>query len=177
MEFVNLGVEDYPQFLKIYNEAFPPDERRAYDDEKDLERFIGGHHAKFHGFSVKDGDLYLGFLTYWTFKDYVYIEHFAVSPEHRGKNIGRKMLHYLFEEVSPDVLIEVERPDSDDAQRRIRFYEQNGFRVRGGFNYVQPPYSEGKNPVPMLLMTHGDVKLKSKADIKEMLREVYNLNE
>lgn len=176
MEFVNLEVEDYPQLLKIYNEAFPEDERRAYEDEKDLERFIGEHHVKFHGFSVKDGDLYLGFLTYWTFKDYVYVEHFALAPQYRGKNIGRKMLHHLFEEVSQNVLIEVEHPDTEEAQRRIKFYEQNGFRLRGEFEYIQPPYSEGKQAVPMQLMTHGEVNLKSKEDIREMLREVYNVN-
>lgn len=176
MEFTSFDVADYPRFLALYNESFPENERRLYRDEKDVDTFVNEHHGKFHAFSVKDGDLYLGFMSYWTFKGYVYIEHFAVDPAHRGKNIGRKMLHHLFEEVSPDVLIEVELPETEDAKRRIRFYEQNGFRTREDFNYTQPAYGPGQKAIKMLIMTHGDVKLKSKDDIKEMLKEVYNVN-
>lgn len=177
MEFRKLDVKDYPRFLALYNETFPGDQRREYKDEKDLDTFINEHKGKFHGIAIDDGgDDFIGFLTYWTFKGYVYIEHFAVAPEHRGKNIGRKLLHHLFEEVSPDVLVEVEHPDTVDNQRRIHFYEQCGFRIRKEFNYTQPPYGPGQGHVELLLMTHGDVKLDSKRDIEEMLREVYNVN-
>ncbi|MCM1378094.1 MAG: GNAT family N-acetyltransferase [Clostridium sp.] len=177
MEFTKLALEDYPRFLALYNEAFPPSERREYRDEKELDTFIREHKGKFHAFSAKDGDLYLGFLSYWTFKGYVYIEHFAVDPAHRGKNLGRLMLQHLFKEVSPDVLLEVERPETPDAERRIHFYEQNGFRVRKEIDYEQPPYAPDKESVKMLLMTHGDVALRNKDDIREMLREVYNVRE
>ena len=86
------------------------------------------------------------------------------------------MLNHLFKEVSKDVLIEVEHPETDEAKRRIKFYEQNGFKVRREFNYVQPPYSPGQEPVAMLLMTHGNVDLHNSDSIKEMLAEVYNVN-
>jgi acetyltransferase, GNAT family len=175
MEFVNLKTEDYPSFLKLYNEAFPPDERREYRDEEHLANFIKMKGGKFHAFAVKDGDLFLGFLSYWTFEGYTYIEHFAVIPEQRGKNLGREMLHHLFKEVSPNVLLEVEKPEGDIEQRRIAFYERNGFRVRDEFDYVQPPYSPDKQPVPMLLMTHGEVNLHNIDSIKDMLKEVYNV--
>lgn len=175
MEFVNLKTEDYPSFLKLYNESFPADERREYDDEEHLANFIKMKGGKFHAFAAKDGDLFLAFLSYWTFEGYTYIEHFAVNPEQRGKRIGTLMLDHLFKEVSPNVLIEVEHPETDEARRRIMFYEKNGFKVRKEFNYVQPPYQPGKSPVPMLLMTHGDVDLHNEDSIKDMLAEVYNV--
>ena len=176
MEFVDLKMEDYPSFLKLYNEAFPPEERREYADEEHLANFIKMKGGKFHAFAAKDGDLFLAFLSYWTFEGYTYIEHFAVESEHRGKRIGTLMLDHLFKEVSPNVLIEVEHPETPEAEKRIKFYEQNGFRVRKEFNYVQPPYHPAKPAVPMLLMTHGDVDLHNEDSIKDMLAEVYNVN-
>ncbi len=176
MEFKTLEMKDYPAFLRLYNSAFPPEERRDYEDERHLDEYIRMKGGKFHAFVAKDGDLFLGFLSYWVFEGYTYIEHFAVEPEHRGKNIGRLMLGHLFKEVSPDVLIEVEKPDDDDSRRRIAFYEKCGFRVRDEFGYTQPAYSPDKKPVEMLLMTHGDVSLHNYDSIREMLREVYNVD-
>ncbi|MDE6400976.1 MAG: GNAT family N-acetyltransferase [Muribaculaceae bacterium] len=175
MVFENLRMEDYPSFLQLYNEAFPPEERREYKDETHLANFIKMKGGKFHAFSVKDGDLFLGFLSYWTFEGYTYVEHFAIIPQQRGKNLGSEMLHHLFKEVSPDVLLEVEKPDDDISRKRIRFYQKNGFKIREEFDYVQPPYSPDKKPVPMLLMTHGNVNLHNIESIKEMLAEVYNV--
>ena len=177
MEFTNLKMEDYPSFLKLYNESFPPDERRELKDEEHLANFIKMKGRKFNAFAAKDGDLFLAFLSYWTFEGYTYIEHFAVVPEHRGKRIGALMLNHLFKEVSPNVLIEVEKPEGEEQKRRIKFYERNGFRVREEFDYTQPAYSSDKSPVEMLLMTHGDVDLHNRDSIREMLREVYNCNE
>lgn len=176
MEFVKLQMEDYPSFLKLYNGSFPENERRIYEDAEHLANFIKMKGGKFDAFAAKDGDLFLAFLSYWTFEGYTYIEHFAVEPEHRGKRIGELMLKHLFKEVSPDVLIEVEHPDTLDAERRIKFYEKHGFKVREEFNYVQPPYSPAQKPVPMLLMTHGNVDLHNIDSIKDMLAQVYNVN-
>lgn len=176
MEFVKLQMEDYPSFLKLYNGSFPENERRIYEDAEHLANFIKMKGGKFDAFAAKDGDLFLAFLSYWTFEGYTYIEHFAVEPEHRGKRIGELMLKHLFKEVSPDVLIEVEHPDTPDAERRIKFYEKHGFKVREEFNYVQPPYSPAQKPVPMLLMTHGNVDLHNIDSIKDMLAQVYNVN-
>ena len=177
MEFTNLKMEDYPSFLKLYNDVFPLNHRRIYEDEKHLDNYIKMKGGKFNAFSVVDGDLYLGFLSYWTFEGYTYIEHFAVDPAHRGKNLGRMMLEHLFKEVSPNVLLETEPGDTPEAERRIKFYEKNGFRIRKEFNYTQPSYGgEGQKSVPMLLMTHGEVDLHNIDSIKDMLREVYNVN-
>lgn len=177
MEFRTLDVKDYPAFLKLYNESFPENERRIYKSAEHVANFIKMKGGKFKGFVYDDGgDDFLGFLTYWTFEKYVYIEHFAVAPEHRGKNIGRLMLSHLFDIAGPNILIEVEKPGSNEmADRRIKFYEQNGFRLRKDINYVQPPYSAEQSGVEMMLMTHGDVDLKDTRALREMLTEVYNV--
>lgn len=177
MEFTDLKMEDYPSFLKLYNESFPDNERRLYKDEEHLANFIKMKGGKMHAFAVKDGDLFLGFLSYWIFEGYIYVEHFALTPEMRGKNIGSKMLSHLFKTVGENVLVEVEHSSSHEAARRIRFYERNGFRQRTELKYEQPAYGPGQKPVEMLLMTHGDVSLHNRDSISEMLREVYNVDQ
>lgn len=176
MEFKELSIKDYPKFLELYNSSFPEEQRRLYRDANHVANFVKMKGGKFHGFTYDDGgDDFLAFLTYWTFKGYVYIEHFAVKPEHRGKRIGSAMLNHLFSTVGEDVLIEVDCPGTDEADRRIRFYERHGFRRRGDIKYTQPPYSPEQKEVPMLLMTHGNISLHDMNDIKEMLAEVYNV--
>ena len=177
MEFRELTVKDYPAFLKLYNETFPADERRLFKNAEHVANFVRLKGGKFAGFVYDDGgDDFLAFLTYWKFENYVYIEHFAVDPAHRSKNIGRMMLNHLFGTVGENVLIEVEKPTDDESRRRISFYEKNGFRLREDINYVQPPYSPEQSGVEMLLMTHGDVKLRDTRDLREMLTEVYNVD-
>lgn len=170
-------VRDYPAFLKLYNESFPENERRIYKSDEHVANFIKEKGGKFHGFVYDDGgEDFVGFLTYWTFDGYVYVEHFAVDPAHRSKNIGSMMLRHLFDVAGPDVLIEVEKPTTDEARRRVAFYEKNGFRLREEITYVQPPYSMDQSGVEMSLMTHGNVKLRDTRDLREMLTEVYNVN-
>ncbi|MCH5232509.1 MAG: GNAT family N-acetyltransferase [Muribaculaceae bacterium] len=177
MEFTNLKMEDYPSFLQLYNDVFSTDHKRIYEDEKHLDNFIKMKGGKFNAFAAKDGDLFLGFLSYWTFEGYTYIEHFAIAPDQRGKNLGRLMLNHLFKEVSPNVLLETTPPEDEESEKRISFYEKNGFKIRKEFNYTQPSYGgKGQKAVPMLLMTHGDVNLHNIDSIKEMLQEVYNIN-
>lgn len=177
MEFRNLEVKDYPAFLKLYNETFPENERRIYKSAEHVANFIKEKGGKFRAFAIDDGgDDFVGFLSYWIFEGYVYIEHFAIVPEQRGKNIGRKLLSHLFNTVSPNVLLEVEKPETPEAQRRIAFYEKCGFKLREDINYVQPPYSAEQSGVEMMLMTHGDVKLRDTRDLREMLTDVYNVN-
>lgn len=177
MEYVNINVKDYPDFLRLYNMAFPAEERRPYDDARHLDTFIKMKGGKFHCLVAKDGEDFVGFITYWTFEKYVYIEHLAVMPERRGRNIGRTLLRHVMHDAGENVLLEVELPHTAEAIRRIHFYKELGFKAREEIDYKQPPYAPGLNEVPLLLMTHGNVDLKDwKKEIAPMLREVYNYN-
>ncbi len=173
MKISALETTNYPDFLHLYNQAFPPEERRKYRDEQHLSLFIKEKEGKFHALAACDGEHFLGFLTYWTFKDFIYIEHFAVEPQHRGKKIGSLMLRHIVCSICPDVLIEVEHPNTPEACNRLRFYERNGFRTREEIEYIQPPYSPELGEVRLLLMTHGEVNIDNINCIKEMQLEVY----
>ena len=122
---------------------------------------------------MEDGK-FVGFMSYWNFDGYTYIEHFAVSPELRGRNIGRAMMEYVFKAVNNNVLIEVELPETEMARRRIGFYKRLGFCPHHDIEYIQPPYSDGLSPLPLMLMTHGNVDMSDwQRTVAPMLREVY----
>ena len=46
----------------------------------------------------------------------------------------------------------MEPPETELTRRRIGFYERNGF-VLNDYDYVQPSLGEGKDPVPLRIMT------------------------
>ena len=54
---------------------------------------------------------------------------------------------------SKPVILEVEEPFTETARKRILFYERLNFSVNNQ-SYFQPPYSNDKNSVKMLLMSY-----------------------
>lgn len=171
----DINKADYPAFLSLYEEAFPADERRPYDSPRDLGSFLDLKRGRFRCLVAQtpEGE-FLGFLTYWKFGDFIYIEHFATVARARGHGIGAKMIDDFLCMHETPVLIEVEKPDNDMARRRIAFYERHGFRLHPAVPYVQPPYSPALMPVEMMLMTRGEVDCGKAAGI---LREaVYGVS-
>lgn len=137
---------------EIYNEAFPPEERREW---KAMLSLISEEPA-FTLYVAEDGCTPVGFITSWDFGDFVYAEHLATTAGVRNKGYGTKIFNSLTEKIGKDLIFEVERPeDSPMAARRIGFYERLGMKVVET-SYIQPPYSEGLNPVPMYLMSNRD---------------------
>ncbi|UFH52438.1 GNAT family N-acetyltransferase [Spirosoma sp. KNUC1025] len=142
--------QDHPYLNRIqswYEGSFPIDERRSFDELKSL---------------LKCPDMYLcallitdklvGFLIYWHWNDVVYMEHFAIDPNQRGKQFGQQALGLILRIPTQYVLLEVERATDEISRRRIQFYERQGF-ILNPFDYVQPPYQPQKSAVPMRLMS------------------------
>lgn len=176
MQFEKLEPEDYPAFLALYESAFPPEERRAYSGVSALVHFISEKEGRFQILVVKEADEFVGFVTYWTFPDYVYVEHVAVSAEHRGNKIGSAIFQHLYEVVGDKILLEVEHPTTEQSRRRLRFYERLGFLSHPDIDYLQPPYQRFLPSVPLMLMTHGDVDLSDwERAVRPMQREVYGV--
>ncbi len=175
LRYRDITAADCADLLRLYCHSFPADERRVYDGVKGFRSFLNANSDKFHPLVITLDGRFAGFLTYWEFPGYVYVEHFAVEPEMRGNDIGGSTLRHLVENISDRVLLEVEHPDTPEARRRISFYERHGFRLHADIEYMQPPYDPSLPEVPLLLMTHGDVDLTDPHTVlAPMLRAVYN---
>lgn len=137
--------------LALMEAAFPADERR---EEDDLRALIDGN-PLFAFNVVLSGGERVGLMTTWNFGKFIYVEHFATEPTVRGGGIGAAALRELTSAADLPIVLEVEPPaQSDEARRRVGFYERAGFTL-WQTPYTQPPYGAEKKPLPMDLMAHG----------------------
>lgn len=152
---ISLKSPNLSNFFNLYEQSFPADERR---ETADLTRIIE-HCNDFHITGAFDGDTFLGFFTHWQWNDHqlAYGEHFAIKPEARCGGIGRQVLEHVLAKVGFPVVIEVEPGTDPLKRRRIAFYERAGFKQWPDVPYVQPPYSPGRNSLPLVLMSHGNM--------------------
>ena len=154
-------------------QSFPEDERRTYEKQKALL-----DDRQFTTYVYKEKNSIISFITAWDFEKFSYIEHFAVNSNFRNKGLGAKMLAEIVPELKEIICLEAELPENEIAVRRIGFYQRNGF-FTNNYPYVQPPYSEGKNPVELLIMTYGrKINEKEFQNIKkELYKKVYNVTD
>jgi len=153
LNFQRIDSVSNPHFLNLFNlytQSFPSSERRSWAG---LEMELMSENS-FNAHVLLQNDKFVGFLNYWTFERFLYIEHFAVSSNLRGKNIGTEAMKILMEQTKLPILFEVEMPNNIMAVRRIGFYERLGFSVLS-HNYAQPPYEGNGFIVPMLIMCNN----------------------
>lgn len=157
----------------LYIESFPPSERRSVEAMLDLFE----NNDKFAIDMVIKDDQRVGFLTYWDLGKFVFAEHFAIAPEARNGGIGGKVMNLFIKEANKPIVLEVELPTTMFSERRVGFYQRLGFKYWEDIPYQQPSYHKGQNPIPMKLMTIGDIDLsKSFGEVKDAIySEVYDL--
>lgn len=146
--------KQYPFVERLFLSAFPDEERRTESDQRENIDF----NPFMHCLLLTDvDDTPLGFLTYWKFESFTYIEHFAIAPEFRNGGIGCEALSAFIERQHRPIVLEAEIPTANPmALRRIGFYLRNGF-VQLSEPYLQPSYP-GRNsePLPMLLLLFAE---------------------
>lgn len=98
-----------------------------------------------------EGQDMLGFVITWNISGWCFIEHFAIAADQRGKNMGSRVITQLSN--NHKILLEVEPPESQDAIRRISFYERAGFNLLP-VPYQQPSYIHSHISYPMRLMSN-----------------------
>lgn len=127
----------WEQAWRLYTESFPEHERRRISshvlavDDPHFDTKV----------AVENGNL-LGLLFYWKYGKKIYIEHIAVNPLMRGKNIGSTILRdFIAQNPDSTVILEIDPPADDISQRRLAFYERLGFR-RSDYAYTHPSYQK-----------------------------------
>lgn len=141
---------EHPSLLFIqtlYEHSFPIRERREWQQ---LLSLLPNSSMQLN--VVMDAGAYIGFVIGWTIGNWHFVEHFAIDPALRGKQYGSRVLQLLVEHAQRRLILEVEPAHDATAQRRIHFYERNGFLL-APLPYWQPPYRLGESPIPMQLMS------------------------
>lgn len=159
-----------PILLRLYEDTFPPEERRRPQDLVACLKMDNMHFME-----IKENDQSLGFIIYWEFEHFRFVEHFAVFPEYRSRDAGSRVLQQLMNTNRP-LLLEVEQPADYTSHRRIAFYLRNGLHLLN-VPYFQPPYHREQAPLSMRLMSDKPLWQKDelKAAIQAVHRSVYNI--
>lgn len=151
---------------ELFTTAFPKEERR----ELTLQRDYTDNNPLFFNNIISDDDTPIGFITYWKFEDYYYIEHFAIHSSQRNGGYGKKVLEHIHKTLNSPIVLEVELPNDELSARRIGFYERVNYKLWKN-EYSQPPYRKGDNYLPMYLMVYGD--LNSEKDFERIKQNLY----
>lgn len=140
----------YAEFWRTYTESFPLNERRISGQQFNifnksdyvLTTYISDHQ-------------FVGFISYWTAKQFIFIEHLAIAPEFRNRGRGNTILKSFVESNPISVVLEIEPPVDDTSRNRLRFYKSLNFKVND-HNHYQPAYHQGDEPVAMKILTYPD---------------------
>ena len=164
---------DFDIVYTIMEKSFPEDERRTYDEQKEL---LNNSAYKIYVYRESITNQIQAFAAIYELDEIVFIEHLAVNPDCRNGGIGLKFLKTLFSMTNKMICLEVELPSNEIAARRIGFYERTNFFLNE-FRYIQPSLSKGRKEVPLYIMTSGRCVTKEEFEgIKNVLYEkVYML--
>lgn len=187
--------DEFDAIYVLMELSFPEDEFRPYEEQKALLEnplytvyVEAGEDNSVFSEEKPDDAIHVGqkvgqekilaFLTVYNFPGFTFAEHFAVSPAARNQGLGSKMLTALKKQLPRRICLEVELPLTEQAGKRIGFYERNGFSLND-YPYVQPPISRGRKPVPLRLMTTGGPLEEEEFQRiqKVLMREVYHVEE
>lgn len=131
--------------FSLYEASFPANERRTRADQ-----LLAMHDAAYEPLvAVEQGQL-LADVFLWSTPEFVYLEHFAVCPQLRGKGLGGALLEQLTQQDRP-LILEIEPPENDICRRRKAFYERHGL-CEQPYAHVQLPFQGGGPTLPLILM-------------------------
>ena len=169
---INTSHEHYPFVETLMQTAFPIQERR----NTDLQREYTDNKPHFHTLVILYKNLPIGLLTIWDLEVIYYIEHFAIHEKFRNKGYGQKVIKLITNEIKGMIVLEAEEPSDEITNRRIKFYQRQGF-ILHEVPYQQPPYRSEDNWFPMKLMSiHEKDFLDQYENIKSKIyKEAYNL--
>ncbi len=168
--FTNLADSDHSHFAQeLFEEAFPEQERPPFSILRQRDA------GKFHFLVAENGDEPVGILTYWTFDDLVYVEHFAIAEALRNQGLGKAVFLNFLSQQTDQVVLEIETPDTEEADHRLEFYASMGF-FQNPQAYIQPSYHKDGRTVPMITMSKYELDDDEFLEIRDLLyREVYGV--
>lgn len=155
-------------FKSLYDVSFPIFEQRT-----EVQQNIAFCKENYHLIAYIDENDFVGFISYWDFESYVYIEHFAVNSDIRGKGYGSKILNLFIESVNKIVLLEIDPIVDEVSAARMRFYKRNGF-YENIHNHVHPAYREAFDAHHLIVMSteriiSDEEYLRFKSDLCEVV--------
>lgn len=141
--------EEYRAARELYSQCFPIHEQR----EEASQRAIMAD-GEYYFTQIMSGDRMIGCILYWETADFIYVEHFFISPALRNLAYGRRTLEWITGKGKP-VILEIDPVTDELTKRRKGFYERAGFHANE-FSHVHPPYHAGMGGHRLTLMSYPE---------------------
>ena len=147
----------------IYEQSFPIFEQRLLSDQEKAMQ-----HEDFHFMAIVENQNVIAMMGYWDFQtakqlsptagvikgqQLQYVEHLAVHPSMRGRQIGTKVLNQLAEK-GKTIILEIDPPVDNISINRLHFYEKVGFKLND-YDHVHPPYRQGYHGHDLKILSYG----------------------
>ena len=163
---------DFEKIYEIMEKSFPLTEFRPKNGQAKL-----FENKYYQVLGLKENNVPVAIAAIWNFENFTFVEHLATLPEYRNKGLGAKILREIISNTDKIVCLEVEPPVDELTRRRVGFYERNGM-VFNSYPYIQPSISEGREPIPLFIMTSNrKIDEQEFLNIKNKLyKEVYNVS-
>ncbi len=137
----------YKPFQDLYRTSFPVFEQRSAKQQ--AEAF---QNERYKLLAFTEDDTLLGFISYWVFDTYRYVEHFAVHTDLRGKGYGSCLLRTFIQSTDKIVLLEIDPIRDSISEARLRFYRRCGFH-ENPYPHKHPAYRNEYQPHPLIVLT------------------------
>ncbi len=162
--------ENFSDVYKRLVDAFPYEERRDECDEEKC--FLK---KEFNFCEITDNGESVGIIVFWLFEEFLFVEHIAINKEIRAKGYGSKTFELLKAQYNKPIILEAEAPETEMQKKRIKFYENLGFKVNS-YDYTQPSYHNAQS-VPLLVLSFPKAldEKEFKAFFKTTRRVVYEI--
>lgn len=130
---VTAGSKELPELVRLYESAFPANERwglnAVLEDKTGISELL----------SFFEGETFCGFSIMLHYGSLSHIIYFAVDGNLRSRGCGTEMLRLIREHLPEQVImvdIEREYPGADNNEQRRRrktFYARSGYKEAGAF--------------------------------------------
>ena len=141
----------FSRVWEIYRYSFPVYQQRT--PEHQLTAFKSN---LYHMEAFVEGGEVIGLIGYWVFPDYTYIEHYAMASPFRGQGRGTEILkEFLERQENKTVVLEIDPVVDGISARRLRFYQNLGFR-ESPFRHQCPSYQSDAEEGELWVLTHPE---------------------
>lgn len=139
MTFEIADRSDYPKIKRVYNSAFPKEERAPFFFMKRK-----GLNGKADILVAKENGMFIGFLYLVCYKDLVYLFYFAIDEKQRGKGYGSKFLQQLQEKYKGKRLFLAREQLDENAENYQQRVNRHQFYIKNGFQDMPYQIKEAK---------------------------------
>ena len=140
--------ENFPELWNICENAFPLCERRVLQQQIEIL-----DNSSYRLEAWIENDRVIGFIGWWDFDLFRYVEHYAINPEYRARGYGSKFLRKWLNESTKKVVLEIEPVVDETTYKRLKFYKKLSF-VENNYKHIQPPYHKNGESMPYKILSY-----------------------